>query len=110
MKKQTGKLKIDPKHPFFSVLDAPRPIWAAAQGLTLKEEVQSHRRFREALAKECGTDDIAVLAAKVKRIKTVTCGRCHKGCECIEVGPNHHVTENHVCEPTGPQTFTLRLG
>lgn len=76
------------------------------------QELDSHRHFRVMLVRECGTDDIAVLAGKVKRIQSIKCGRCGKSVEAIAVGDNHHVTENHVCElpVSGQHTFTLRLG
>lgn len=107
-KPKKPQIKIDPKHPFFKVLEPGRPVWAICQDLNQREELMSHRRFREGLVKECGTDDVAVLAAKVKRVQTIACGRCGKSVEAISVGENHHVTENHVCQPR-PQTFTFKL-
>lgn len=40
-----------------------RPAWAVAQGMTDSEELQIHRKYRLALVRECGTDDIAVLSS-----------------------------------------------
>lgn len=37
------------------------PEWAKAQGLTIYEELQVHRHWREALLREVGTDEIWIL-------------------------------------------------
>lgn len=42
-------------------LNRNAPRWATAQGLTIFEELQYHRKYRNILSRECGTDDIGLL-------------------------------------------------
>ncbi|SRR5258706_254298 len=48
-------------------LIARKPRWAVAQGLTLFEELEVHRKYRDVLARECGTDDICILIEAMDR-------------------------------------------
>lgn len=76
---------------------------------SLKTELAALRAWKFQLTHQCGTDDIDVIAAKVRRIKTVQCTRCGQSVEAVAVGDKHHITENHVCEIIRPQKFTLRF-
>lgn len=44
-----------------TVLERNTPAWSRAQGLTIFEELHYHRKYRQVLSRECGTDDIGLL-------------------------------------------------
>lgn len=44
-----------------------QPAWAAAQGLTLLEELQARRYFNELLLHYCGSDDLCTLTFAMRQ-------------------------------------------